>query len=278
MEHIHLTSTIGTRSAWLAARCNGTRHGRQPRDRPARLPRRSTPATTAATYSFEDVSLDLEGGGNFALGLFYVEQIGATPPSAQGAPSLRRGRWDGRRSSSWERRQGPPNYPPSWLDAESIAADSFGGVVDVDGGSGSARSGTPSPTTALMSTAAMANGPPAVTVVDKYSRTFPRYRLLVRQERPSSTSRSRRRPVSGAEGRGRRHPRLGDAAPVGGAIAIQANTQSPPRWPRTPLTTRRSPRLSRGRRGGWIPGGVHRGLSCRRHALRRRAAGHLPRP
>ncbi len=130
--------------------------------------------TYGGDYSFEDVSLDLEGGGNFSLALFYVEQIAYTSTVLKviGAYAGAMG-W----APIFKLRcvEGAPIWPVSWLDAESIAADSFGGVVDVDGSSwvGEVRNTLSDHGPYVYSS--MANGRPAVTVVDKHSRTFPRY-------------------------------------------------------------------------------------------------------
>ena len=130
--------------------------------------------TYGGDYSFEDVSLDLEGGGNFSLALFYVEQIAYTSTVLK-VLQVYAGAMGWAPIFKLRCVQGPPTWPPSWLDAESIAADSFGGVVDVDGSSwiGEVRNALADHGPYVYSS--MANGRPAVTVVDKYSRTFPRY-------------------------------------------------------------------------------------------------------
>ncbi len=131
-------------------------------------------APYGGTYTYEDVSLDLEGGGGFSLALFYNESIAYTSNVLKVS-----GVYAG--SMGWapifklRSVYGPPTWPVSWLDAESIAASAFGGAVDVDGPGwvGEVRNTTGDHGPYVQSS--MANGRPAVTVVDRRSQTFPRF-------------------------------------------------------------------------------------------------------
>jgi hypothetical protein len=130
--------------------------------------------TYGGDYSFEDVTLDLEGGGALALALFYCEATAYSATTLK-VVDVYGGNVGWVPIFKLKSMFGPPTWPAARLDAESIGADCIGGVVDVDGALwlGEVRNslGDNGPYVS----GSRATGKPRVVVVDDQSLTFPRF-------------------------------------------------------------------------------------------------------
>ncbi|HEY2154680.1 MAG TPA: hypothetical protein VGH33_03555, partial [Isosphaeraceae bacterium] len=88
--------------------------------------------TYGGDYSFEDVTLDLEGGSALALALFYCEATAYSNTTLK-VRDVYAGQMGWSPIFKLKSMFGPPTWPAARIDAESIAAQAFGGIVDVDG-------------------------------------------------------------------------------------------------------------------------------------------------
>ena len=125
-------------------------------------------------YSFEDISVDNEGDDTYSLAFFYCEPTGSAGTNLR-VKDVYCGDVGPIPLFMLRCLSGPPSLGAAFIDAEGVAGDATGPIVDVDGSLWTGRLRNCGNDLGGYVTSSQAGGPPAVVVEDSTSLTFPRY-------------------------------------------------------------------------------------------------------